>query len=304
MKEVTVILNSGPAKERAKLAETLAESIKKAGYKAHIVVIGDHDDFPKVCKTEVAKAKEKEGIIVAAGGDGTVNLIAGLCYRHGVTLGIIPMGTFNYFARDLSIPTDRDEAVKIIAADHTKQVTVGLVQDRIFLNNASFGLYTKLIREREQASSRFGRVRIIAALAAAYSLFDNHKLFTIKINADGKEGRHTTPMVFVGNNTLQLENLGLEVATHTRQDQLAVIIMKESSRWEIARLLFRGAIKNLKDESRLKEFCADHFEVESRRKIINLVIDGEIIRCNTPLEFKVDKKTLTVLVPLEEKSAA
>jgi len=66
-----------------------------------------------------------------------------------VTLGIIPLGTFNYFAREHAIPTELDAAIQIIKQGHTKEVAVGLVQDRVFLNNASFGLYTKLIRQRE-----------------------------------------------------------------------------------------------------------------------------------------------------------
>lgn len=301
MKEVTVILTGGPREERAALADTLTESFKQVEYKARIVTIHDQDDFAKICNIEVTKAKNNNGIIVAAGGDGTVNLIADLCYRHGVTLGIIPMGTFNYFARDLLISTEMDTAVKIIATGNTKQVSVGLVHNRVFLNNASFGLYTKLIREREQASSRFGRVRFIAALAAAYSLFDTHKLFTINISTDKEKRQYTTPMVFVGNNTLQLENLGLEAADDTKQDKLAMIIMKESSRWEIALFLLSGALKTLKNQSKLEEFGAENFEVTTSRKTIDLVIDGEIIRCNTPLEFKIHKKALTVLVPLEEK---
>lgn len=298
---LTVILNSGTTQdEKAKLAEEIAKVFSQAGGSANIITTQAGEDFSQASENWVKKAQVNGNCIVAAGGDGTINSVASLCYRYGVALGIIPLGTFNYFARELSIPTTIPEAVNIILAGHTRKVSVGLVREHIFLNNASFGLYTKLIREREKVASRFGRARLIAALAAAFSLLHRQKLFSVKINTDEQEKWHHTSMVFVGNNTLQLENLGMEVADCTKQDKLAIILMKETTRMEIARLLLRGAIRNLKDESRLKEFCADSFEVETSRKVIDLVIDGEIICCHTPLKFRVEKNALSVVVPAKE----
>lgn len=302
---ITVILNGGANPEEKKvLTETIAKAFEEAKQPVNIITIQTDDDFITICERWVTKAKDEGGVIAAAGGDGTINMIAGLCYRHKVTLGVIPLGTFNYFARDLSIPTDIKQAVEIITNGRIKKISVGLVEEHIFLNNASFGLYTKLIRQREVASSRFGRVRLIAAFAAMYSMLHAPKLFSIRINTDEEKQWHTTSMVFVGNNTLQLENLGMEVAACTRQDKLAVIIMKPASRWEMARFLLRGVVKNLKDEEKLTEFCSDGFEVKTNRTVIDLVIDGEIIQCKTPLEFRVEKNALNVLVPPPEEGAA
>ncbi len=295
---ITVLLNSGSTlQEKANLEQTIAESFSLVNCKAQIVTIQKGDDFRAIVKSQIQQTRDHKGIMVAAGGDGTVNLIAEICYKQNVTLGVIPLGTFNYFARELQIPTNIEEAVKIIASGEVRKVSVGLVHDHVFLNNASFGLYTKIIRQREQASSRFGRMRIIAAVAAVYSLFNKHRLMSIRIHSAQEKDQHKTPMVFVGNNTLQLENLGLDVANCTKQDKLAVVIMQPIKRWETAMFIFLGAIRKLKDQSRLKEYCADDFEVTTNHKIIDLVIDGEIIKCATPLKFRVEKNALSVIVP-------
>ena len=298
MSSITVILNSGATlEEKIKLEELITRAFANAQCECSIVNIKGNEDIGRVCEDLVIKARAHNAIIVAAGGDGTVNTIAGLCYRHGVTMGVIPLGTFNYFARELLIPTTIDEAVTVIAGGWSRRVSIGLMQDRVFLNNASFGLYTKLIRQREQASSHFGRIRIIAAAAAVYSLFHRHKLFSVIISGLEGEETHYTPMVFVGNNTLQLENLGMELADCTKQDRLAVVVMQPMTRLETSALLLLGALGKLRYQSKLSAYCADDFEVTSRRKTIELVIDGEIITCQTPLKFRVEKHALSVVVP-------
>ena len=296
MNAVTVILNTAH-RHRRKAIEEITAAFEKAGGSVNIIAIRKSDDCRKLSEKWVLKAKEDGSVVVAAGGDGTVNLVAGLCYRHHVALGILPRGTFNYFARGMNIPADTAEAAKIIMAGHRRQVTVGLLKDHVFLNNASFGLYTRLIRHREQASSSFGRWRIIAALAAAYSLLSRQKLYSVCLQKESGKQYYQTPLVFIGNNTLQLENLGLKAAECTRRDNLAIIVMKKTSRWQTARFIFRGMIRNLRDESKLEESCGGNFTIETDRKSIGVVIDGEIIRCATPLAFSVAKDALEVVVP-------
>ena len=298
---ITVICNCGTTtKDKVALAETIRQAFADKKQEVDIVTPSAGDNFMQLCKERVEKARQIGGIIVAAGGDGTVNSIAGLCCQHQVTLGIIPLGTFNYFAREHGIPTEIAGATEIIAAGQSKKVAVGMVQDRVFLNNASFGLYTKLIRQREEASSRFGRMRIVAVFAAVNSLFSRHSLYTVTISVDGKQHQHKTVMVFAGNNTLQLKNLGMKSADVTKRDQLAIIVMKKVTRFEIARMLLSGMAANLRDNPRLEELSADCFEVTTRKKSIHLVIDGEIITCMTPLKFHIEKDALNLLAPPPE----
>ena len=89
-------------------------------------------------------------VIVAAGGDGTINAVASVLVGHNIVkLGIIPRGTLNHFARALEIPTDMEKAVETIVAGHVKMIDVGQVNDQIFVNNSSVGLYPSIVRMRE-----------------------------------------------------------------------------------------------------------------------------------------------------------
>ena len=103
-----------------------------------------------------AERAVKEGTagLVAAGGDGTVNTLAGVAVDAGVPLGVLPQGTLNHFAKDLGIPTDLDDALEVVLAGHTRRVDVGEVSGRIFVNNSSLGVYPRIVRLRERYGAR------------------------------------------------------------------------------------------------------------------------------------------------------
>lgn len=298
---IHIILNPSSGRDNGNtLRETIERSLEEEGRRCHIVELGPDETLQEAGERIARHAREQGALLVAAGGDGTVNAVASLCCEHALPMGVIPLGTFNYFAREMGIPTVPAEAAKLLAHGRLKPVAAGMAGDRLFLNNASFGLYSTIIRKREQASSRFGRMRIVAVLSAIASLWQANRLFAIRFEVDGHEDVRRTSLVFVGNNTMQLENLGLDVARCTKADKLAVVLLKRTSRYETLRLLFRSLTRTLSDEARLEEFCADHFSVDAKRKRIDLVIDGEIVRCTTPLRFRIIPAALQVMVPQED----
>ena len=87
-------------------------------------------------------AARSGGVLVPAGGDGTVNAGVNAARAQGVTLGLLPLGTFNYLAREHGIPLELEDAVRALIAGTPKRVAMAEVNDRLFFNNASFGLYT------------------------------------------------------------------------------------------------------------------------------------------------------------------
>jgi diacylglycerol kinase family enzyme len=292
-----IAINETSGSDVANLPENIRKTLQKAGHTVTIFNIPKDIPLKESCRELVKNAAAKNGIAVAAGGDGTVNGIASLCHEYGATIGIIPLGTFNYFARALDIPLELDKALELFRTGSARKVSAGFVHEHLFLNNASFGLYSKIIRKREEATKRFGRKRLVALVSALHSLFEKQKIFTIRLNMDGRTEAHRTAMIFVGNNSLQLENFGLKAEEYARHNKLAVVILKPLSRPETARLVWHGIVKSLDSESKLKQFSADSFEVESSRSRINIVIDGELIQCDTPLAFRVERDALNIIVP-------
>lgn len=301
-RDITIILNlgSGSAGKQA-MREQIEQTLSAYAGTWRVIAVPRGGDIAAIGADAVQAAERSGGIVVAAGGDGTIATIAGLCCKHGVPLGIIPAGTFNYFARELRIPGDVASAAGLLMHGTPRKVAVGFVNEFLFLVNASFGLYSKVIRAREQDVSRFGRSRIVAVLSSFGALLRGRHRYAVKISANGVEQVRRTAMVFAGNSSLQLEKLALEIARCAQEDRLAVLVLRPASPLGMLRLLLRAATKTLDGDELLEAFCADAFEIETRRRHVDVVIDGEIVRCRTPLRFRVERSALEVIVPPEQQ---
>ncbi|GIZ53451.1 diacylglycerol/lipid kinase family protein [Noviherbaspirillum aridicola] len=299
-RDITVILNLGSGSaSKQQLREQIEQALSAHAGSWRVIAVKRGSDIARIGAEAVEAARRNGGIVVAAGGDGTIGTIASLCCGSGVPLGIIPAGTFNYFARELNIPGDAAGAATLLMTGTPRRVAVGFVNDRLFLVNASFGLYSKVIRSREQDVSRFGRSRIVAVLSALGALLRGRHRYAVRISANGVEQVRRTAMVFAGNSSLQLEKLALEIARCTEEDRLAVLVLRPASPLGMLRLLLRAALKTLDGDELLEAFCADAFEIETRRRYVDVVADGEIVRCRTPLRFRVERSALQVIVPPE-----
>lgn len=104
-------------------------------------------------------------------------------------------------------------------------------------------------------------------------------------------------MVFVGNNAFQLNQLGLEVADCIAQGRLAVVIQPPVGRLVQMRQLLLGAIGSMHREPELERFCAGTLVIESKRRRIELAIDGELCSMPPPLVFSKGRRALNLIVP-------
>jgi diacylglycerol kinase (ATP) len=147
MKRARIIYNPTAGREifRRHLAEVL-EKLEKAGYETSVHATTGEGDATEAAKKAVERGFD---IIIASGGDGTLNeVVAGVSpFENRPTIGLIPTGTTNDFARALRIPRDIDEAIDIIIRGETIPVDVGLMNDRHFINIAGGGRMTELTYE-------------------------------------------------------------------------------------------------------------------------------------------------------------
>lgn len=300
-----ILLNIGSGSREKEEAERQILGVLQAGGRAATVVrLFPPSRIPALLDKAAKQAKATGAILVAAGGDGTINSVAGQCYRHHLPMGIIPLGTFNYYARALGIPLEPVEAVAVLLSGRMRPVDVGFVNDRMFLNNASFGLYSRLIRNREEDKSRFGRFRLVAIASAIKTVISGRRPFAIRLIAPESVQLRRTEMVYVCNNPVQLENIGVPMTRCIETGCLAVLILKPLKRLSMLRLFWNGLIRNLGEDDRLETFCTKHLSVETRRRSMDVVVDGEVIRCQTPLSFRVARQALQVVVPAAAPSAS
>jgi diacylglycerol kinase family enzyme len=298
---VTVILNAGAGHgDTARLESQIRAGLEGAGRAHRIVVTDGPADVEQQAILAVKAGRENPGVVVAAGGDGTINLVASHVLESGLQFGVIPLGTFNYFARDLGIPLDPQQAALALATGIVRQVHVARVNGHLFLNNASFGLYRQLLEEREHFKQRFGRYKAVAVVSALHTLWCARGAYTLQLELDGRPTTIRTPMLFFGINSLQLEKLDLDVAHCAREGRLAVIALQPSTRWHLLGLAMRGALQGLRHSPDLRCFGATRVEVtQPGRRRTRVAVDGESVDCSLPLHVEVLRNALSVLVPRE-----
>lgn len=106
-------------------------------------------ELSEVAAQAAAAAAATNTAVIAVGGDGSLNAVAQAAHSAGCPMGVIPYGTFNYFARTHGIPTDPLAAARMLLEARPLPVQVAAINDRLFLVNASLGIYPELLQDRE-----------------------------------------------------------------------------------------------------------------------------------------------------------
>lgn len=251
------------------------------------------------------QARGERSAIVAVGGDGTINTVAQAAHAAGCILGVIPRGTFNYFARTHGIATDTAEATAQLLAAQPLPVQVAAVNDQVFLVNASVGLYPDLLEDREAWKARFGRTRLVALGAAAATLLRAQRRLKLRIDLDGFVRELRTLTLFVGNNRLQLEQLGVLVGERPDgapdNGRVTAVVLKPIGTLAMLRLMLRGAMGSLGDDDGIERFEFQEMAVNPPRVMrlrrMKVAFDGEVARMKPPLTFRVLPAPLWLLKP-------
>jgi diacylglycerol kinase family enzyme len=301
-----IVQNTGSGSRNAVETETTIRSILTQAGRRYDILRSDHaQQLPELAQRAVRLAQQHQGIVVAVGGDGTINTVVQAVLESGCPLGVLPQGTFNYFGRTHHIPADTAEATRALLSAAVQPVQVGLLNDRVFLINASLGLYPKILEDREVYKRQFGRRRLVAIWAAMMTLLRYHRNVSISIEHEGQTRFIRTKTLVVGNNLLQLEQLGIAEAPAVEQKQLVAIVLRSMSTLALYGLLIRSAFGQLSSANNVEIFPFERLTVRPhRRRRIKVAIDGEITRLKTPLVFQVASTPLRLLVPTHRSAPA
>ena len=236
-------------------------------------------------------------LIIAGGGDGTISAVAEALAGSSAKLGVLPLGTLNHFARDLGIPTDLDEAARLIATGGDRKVDVAELNGRIFVNNSAIGLYPLMVLDRDNQRKRLGRSKGLAMLvAAARSLLRfHHQRLTLTVN--GKHRMVDTPLLFVGNNDYRFELPGAGERDSLDDGRLCVMVMRSKSRTGFVAATMRALLGRARADDLVRIDDVQQLRVDSARSHIHVAMDGETLRMAPPLEYRIRPKALTVIAP-------
>jgi len=235
--------------------------------------------------------------IVVGGGDGTLSAAAGCLADTGRRMGVLPMGTFNYFARGLGIPADTASAVALLAHGQERRIAIGEVNGKVFLNNASLGVYSRILEQRELLYRRWGRSQLLAHLSVVLSLLRLRSSLSIQVTVDRTVVRRCTPMVFVANNAFQLAEFGLAGAECLERGHFALYVAPDCGRLALLGLAARLLAGRLRPARHFELLSGREVVVETRRRTRHLVRDGERSRVPGPYHFRLRPGALRVIAP-------
>jgi diacylglycerol kinase family enzyme len=291
---IAVVLNdSSGTKDGQAAAGKLEEIFAAAGREARITVASGGGGLQAAAERAAAEGCDS---LVAGGGDGTINTIASVAVKRRVPLGVIPMGTLNHFAKDLGIPLELDEAAKVILEGAVCRVDVGEVNGRLFLNNSSLGVYPAIVRLRERYQAT-GWGKWVAALWAGLAVLRRNPFMGVRIVVDGEAMVRGTPFVFVGNNEYRMVGLNPGARDSLATGRLALYVLNAERRRGLLQLAWQVVLKGVDQVKELDLLTVEEAMVETRRKRLQVALDGEVVPLQSPLDYKIRPGALRVHVP-------
>jgi diacylglycerol kinase family enzyme len=290
--EVIVNASSGTG-ENGALAERLHELFARDGVVAHVALTQSGHEVLELAKRA---ALGDADIVVAGGGDGTINSVTSQLLNTKKTLGVLPLGTMNHFAKDLHIPLELKAAVETIFESHVIKVDLGQVNDHIFVNNSSLGLYPSIVRERAK-QQRLGWGKWPAYVWAAVAVLRRYPFLDIHLDVDGKALSSRTPFVFIGNNEYEMETLNIGGRSCLDAGELSLYVTNRTGRLGLIRLALRALFGGLRQEKDFLAMCTKEIWIDTKHKRARVALDGEVTIMEPPLHYRVLPGKLRVLAP-------
>ena len=327
---INAAAGSVDAETKREAIETALRDVGRSGD----LLFSSPADLPRMAREAATKAVATHTAVVAVGGDGTINTVAQATHALGCAMGVVPQGTFNFFARAHGIPADAAAATRLLFRAQPMPVQVGGINDRVFLVNASVGLYPELLEDREAYKARFGRSRWVALWAASVTLLRSQRRLRLHIEEGQTQRDVQTLTLFVGNNRLQLERLGVqaagaqttvldepaalstESASETAPEaspqqasepavhvfaaaQMTAVMLRPIGALSMIRLMLHGAMGTLGEAQSVEQFNFTRMQVRPKlapgRRGIKVAFDGEVARMHAPLDFRVLDNPLYLL---------
>ncbi|MGV3651536.1 MAG: diacylglycerol/lipid kinase family protein [Devosia sp.] len=262
--------------------------------------IDDRRDLP--LDRRIAEAvKGKADVIVAAGGDGTITALAGALVDSNKSLAILPLGTVNALAKDLHVPLDLPGAVAAIATGETHRIDVGEVNGRIFLHKVVIGVIPGVAAGRERIRGREGTTAKFGFLLYFLRRLARARRMAVAIEADNGPRRiERAQALAVASNSYD-EGLG-QFFSRSSLDKgtLTLYVVHHFTVGDVFRLTTRMLLGRWQDDEALTIETVQAVSITTHKKLLKVMLDGEIETVHTPLDFRIRQKALSVIVPAEQ----
>ena len=245
-------------------------------------------------------AKRDYDALIIGGGDGSVNAAAAVLLNHRTALGILPLGTMNWLARDLGLSADVDAALRLLAEAEPGKIDVGEVNGHIFLCNSFIGLPPMVTERRAKLRGRPLAERLKGYAAMPLEIARGARRLAILVDDEKAARTHRALTVVVSNNAYS-EGANLFLKRRALDEaRLGLYISKHRTVPRTIWLLLRAALGLWKGDPDLEAHELKKVTIHSKNRRLRVANDGELLTLETPLQYRIRPKALTVLMPRKD----
>ncbi|OCW57294.1 diacylglycerol/lipid kinase family protein [Hoeflea olei] len=244
-----------------------------------------------------AAADADVGTIVAGGGDGTISAAATACFHSEKTLGVIPLGTMNLYARSLGLPLDPQSAVEALSTASERPLDIATANGRPFIHQFSAGMHAQMVRQRDKLDTSTRLRKIASTLNTLARVITKPPHFRVEIETGSGISRPTVSMVSVSNNIFG--DTPLSYATVLDGGVLGLYSSRALGSAEVARMTLLAALGKLQDDPDVSTASVQKVTLRfpDGRAGSKAAIDGEIVDLDREVECVCHAGALRVLVP-------
>ncbi|HEX7191805.1 MAG TPA: diacylglycerol kinase family protein [Thermoanaerobaculia bacterium] len=287
----TIFVNDGSGSRMpVEESHALADAAREQGME--VVAIRPGVDIIQTIRKQLG---EQRRLFIAAGGDGTVHHVMQPLVNSGASLAVLPIGTYNHFAKDLDIPLDWRAALDVAVNGETRQIDVARVNERYFINNLSIGLYPELVAKREARGRDYPRWK--ARLFAAFTTLRHYPHVSINIESEHHQEVIRTHVFMVSNNSYDLSRIGIDAPRPTlTEGRLAIYWLPHLSRWALMKFAAHYLAGRVSQAPGFRSFRTQRVKVQTRHSRLHVGVDGELFTLSTPLTITSVPQSLLVKV--------
>jgi diacylglycerol kinase family enzyme len=299
-----VVINRRSGTVRSRGAEAVRDLVELAladTFHPLIVKLVDGDVLPEI---DMALKAGTADVVIAGGGDGTISSAAELVLQHGAILGALPLGTMNLFVRALGFSPVLDVALQQIKHATVQAVDVGVVNDKLFLHQVSFGIQPRLARLRERMGYNNRFTKMLAGARALITLAMSARPVRVNVLMGNQHVKVKSPMIVVSNNLLGAKQ---DASLPERLDQgiLGLYVLNDASLRTLIRLAQAYLLRRRRPETAIEQRSGVALTIKRRprkfsqvkktRKALLSSIDGEVVLLKNPVHIEIRPRALRVL---------
>lgn len=255
---------------------------------------------------EIAQAAARHSrapLVVVGGGDGTLGAAASALAGRHAAMAILPLGTRNHLARQLGVPLDLAEAAQLAVTGRRRRIDIGGAGEgaeaRVFVNNASFGIYTRFVRQRDRGSGP----KWLRSIPATWHALRHMRAQRFCLRIDRQDRELATPLLFVGNNEYSIGFGELGQREHLDDGRLSICAVAAQQAPQLLGFAARALVGLGRPDRDFEEFgTAREIVIEGSDRIEG-AFDGELAVMSLPLRLRSLPAALGVVTPHETAAA-